>query len=352
MRVRGRGRGVEVSNVSGGATVPRGRGGAGGIRGRRNQSNERRNLRSSQAVTQGGGTVGDQVMSDPIVDNPTSSSSNVKCGLCDFQVGGDSIGCDKCSSWFHPSTLCTGLRALTLDCIANEGGEAIRFVCSKCRCAPQVSNSPSNSNDDGSTPISQLFQIVQSLAVTVTNLSKQVSVLLANSSQQPLACNNLINREDLYIEMREFEERKKRGKSVIVKGVDVGNENEFRDVFQELCNFTVGEHVAVEETFCINRERKMYRVKLQNKEAKISLLTNANKLKNSENFSRVYISRDLTYIQRQELSQKRAAARQADNPNFIPIGPIRDDFSRVPNTSIAQPTAMLASSQSELQNFH
>ena len=81
------------------------------------------------------------------------------------------------------------------------------------------------------------------------------------------------------------------------------------------------------------------------------MLTNANKLKNCENFSRVYISRDLTYIQKQELSQKRAAARQADNPNFIPIGSIRYDSSGVPNTSIAQATAMLAPSQPELQNF-
>ena len=48
---------------------------------------------------------------------------------------------------------------------------------------------------------------------------------------------------------------------------------------------------------------------MPSKEDKFNLLSNANKLKDHDTFKNVYLSRDLTYQQRQEMIARRAVAR-------------------------------------------
>ena len=337
--------------------VGRGRGGGRGATNSgvatRNSQNEASVMRRSMRSVQVGVAVGGQVSGDTnvLIGNQT------KCGLCESHVGGDSIGCDHCPSWFHPTTQCTGLKQASIDCILSEGGDAIRFICSKCRCSSrtQSGNLTVGGNDDV-TPLSQLYQIVQALTVSVTKLTQQVTTLINQPMNPPLQSEssanlNLISRESLYVEMREFEERKKRSNSIIIKGINAIDEVAFKNVLDEMCEELVGESLVIDDIFCINRDRNMYRVKVQNRERKTALLLNAKNLKNSQNFSRVFISRDLTYLQRQELARKRLASRQANNSNFTPIGPSTDGPSQMQSNLPVPAQVALSSSQPGVQDF-
>ena len=333
-RGRGRGRGATDSGVI-----------------TRNNQNKSSDVRRSMRSDQVGVAVGGQVSGDTNVLN----GNLTKCGLCESNVGGDSIGCNHCPSWFHPTTQCTGLKPASIDCILSKGGDAIRFICSKCRCSSrtQSGNSTVGSNDE-ETPLSQLYQIVQALTVSVTKLTQQVSTLINQPMNPPIQTEpsaNLISRESLYVEMREFEERKKRSNSIIIKGVDAIDNDAFKNVFDEICEELVGEPLVIDDIFCINRDRNMYRVKIQNRERKTALLLNAKNLKNSENFSRIFMSSDLTYLQRQELARKRQAFRQANNSNFTPIGPSTDGPSQIQNNLLVPAQVVLSSSQPGVQDF-
>ena len=104
-------------------------------------------------------------------DNPNEEVSN--CGMCStvVPVGTDAIGCDMCPLWFHPTPQCTGLSQSSIDCILNEGGDALRFVCAACRCNTSSGDRQSGGNNavHGDT-IGQLFQLIRGLAVTVAQL--------------------------------------------------------------------------------------------------------------------------------------------------------------------------------------
>ena len=41
-------------------------------------------------------------------DPGVGSGETHKCGMCCLMVGDDGIGCDRCSTWFHPSEMCLG----------------------------------------------------------------------------------------------------------------------------------------------------------------------------------------------------------------------------------------------------
>ena len=64
------------------------------------------------------------------------SSNTANCGLCKQEVGDDAIGCDACSDWFHPMPQCTGLTQTIINAIQEDGGNALTFKCSLCRCSP------------------------------------------------------------------------------------------------------------------------------------------------------------------------------------------------------------------------
>ena len=112
--------------------------------------------------------------------------SGVECGLCQSEslVGDDGIGCDQCSNWYHPTQQCTGLTKTSIQAIKRDGGNAIRFVCSKCRCEGP---SGGNSNAEMRESIAQLYQTVTALAASVTDLTRQLAslTLAGNTTSVP-----------------------------------------------------------------------------------------------------------------------------------------------------------------------
>ena len=221
------------------------------------------------------------------------------CQLCNEKVGEDAIGCDSCGRWYHPKTLCTGLSNRAITCIQEEGGQSIRFICSVCRCQPASTETGVVSQE----AFTQLYEMVKSLAQSVALLTTKIDQQI--SSPASTTPNPLSNRKDLFLEMHEFDERKKRKESLIVKGITASNSQEFTHIFNIVSRTIVDKVVTPDNIFKIPNQTNMFRIKIQNEELRKEILSNANKLRDNKNYKDVYISRDLTYQQRQEMKARR-----------------------------------------------
>ena len=277
----------------------------------------------------------------PTIPVPTGSSDigNELCGVCNLIVGNDGIGCDQCSHWYHPSTQCTGLKLNTITCIQEEGGDSIRYVCSECRCQPRVQNPASTANlpTPGSeltqNAMGQLFEMVKSIAQSVALLStKFESIISSNIVNSPHGQSGAVatsnnTRDSLFAEFHEFDERKKRKESVIVRGIEAANEAEFITIFGRISSVVLGRSIAPDNVVCINHQANLYRIKISDSETRRNILINAKKLKENNNYKNVFLSRDLTYLQRQDLRARRARQNVGNgslsNSNLEPIANVR-----------------------------
>ena len=170
--------------------------------------------------------------------------------------------------------------------------------------------------------MSQLFEMIRALAQSVALLTSKVN-LVTNSSQLASTPNNgFATRESLYTEFQEFEERKKRKDSLIVRGIVASNDDEFRAIFGRVSNIVMDTVLQPDNVYRIPSQSNMFRIKITDTEARRKILLNAKKLKDHENFKNVYISRDLTFVQRQEFRANRAQFNR--NPHHISGGPFVD----------------------------
>ena len=304
-----------------------------------------RDLRTRQTSISGSGETGAGEGSSLA---QSSMEVGYQCGLCDQQTGEDAIGCDKCSSWFHPKTDCTGLSSDAINIILTEGGEAIKFICGLCRCKPSSSKRTGPSNSDTSVALTQIFEIVKALAVNVAKMSEVMNRVCESGIQSRETSRAVgsesFGRRELYAELYEFEERKKRAKSIIVKGIEAANDNIFGTKFSQVCGSLIpGDSSEISgDVFCINREKKIFRVTLVSKDHKAELVSKAKSLKDHPEFSNVFISRDLTYKQRQELIEKREVSRsQSNNALLGPPSAILSGANSIPvlTPSIPAPSA-------------
>ena len=186
---------------------------------------------------------------------PVSLSSpepNVFCGLCNSTdpVSNEGIGCDNCDLWFHQAPSCSGLYQQAIDTIKEFGGDGIVFICTSCRC--RVSQAQTSSvHDEGS--IDQMFCVVKSLTESVAGFTSQVRKLLQNQAQVQYNPPNF-QREALYADFREFDERKKRRDSLIMRGVNVASGLEFVTLFERVSNVLTGSSLRPETVQCISSE--------------------------------------------------------------------------------------------------
>ena len=314
---RGRGRGLQSQNVHNPATTARNLRSQGPSSGTGQISG---NSSVPVGVALGGGSNG---------PNTTNSSSDDICGLCTNPVGNDSIGCDFCPRWFHPTTICTGLKQETIDYIEAGSDDGMCFKCSFCRCSGNDTDNNQTNSLEGGT-LGQLLEMIRALTINVTSLANQVSALsrspVVASDSSPNSDRVINTREQLYAELWEFEERRKRKESLIVRGTGSGPTTEFQQHFSALSSALTGAPVPVDDVYCISAERSMFRIKIRDSSMRSNLLRKARELKDHNLYSNVYISRDLTYKQRQDLRDKRLARtnglqsdqRQAVSPAIQP----------------------------------
>ena len=271
-----------------------------------------------------------QAPSDNIV-SMTSLIGQMNCGLCNSPTEDISLKCTYCERHYHPTTLCTGLKPLSIQCLLEEDSTALQYRCTSCRCS--VNQSPGASANQGGSDgqewkvaVGQVLEIVKALAtnmtqmsVTLNNQMQSIAIMppQAGASSQPTprdSAEEPVSKKELYTELWEFEERKKRASSVIVKGVEATNNHEFNDKFRVVYQFLLHSSPQITNTHCIDGAKKIYRVTFQNKTTRVDILREAKKLAESSHKD-IYISRDLTYTQRQELKARRAARTSSQQGN-------------------------------------
>ena len=139
----------------------------------------------------------------------------------------------------------------------------MNFVCDGCcAIAPPSTQLISATASDQATPdsdatspvtFSQLLHLVKSLSDAVAGLNEQVQLLVARQDSTPRLSSPSINgngvqREQLFVELREFDGRKKRKDSLIVRGLRVNSNDIFLSRFSVVCIFIIG-NVSTPDNF-------------------------------------------------------------------------------------------------------
>ena len=258
------------------------------------------------------------------------------CGMCGKKLDGHNIGCDKCQAWVHAIVMCSGLPQDVIRVLLEYDGGGIEYICTNCR-APKVSN-PENgrtaaphqaSKEQVPTElITQLFHSVKGMCVTISELSARLDSALGQlhrpgpqstppRQMPPMPDPDLGDSRNLIREeVREIQEQAKRRQSVIIRGLQASSPNEVSTKFGSLSETVFGSKVELSTVTPIQGHVDLYRAKILNEDHRKLVLENSRKLKSSQDYSHVFIRRDLTFKQREELKRRRAAAglQQPNNP--------------------------------------
>ena len=152
----------------------------------------------------------------------------------------------------------------------------------------------------------QLISIVGGLAGQVRGLLASTgSVVDARKTSGTVDRRSepVVARKEVMEEVREVYEREKRASSIILRGVGDINPQELSSLFEESCSYLGVGVVTLGEVHKVNNN--IYRAKIADREARLRLLNSAPKLNRSPDLKHIYIQRDLTFQQRQELFKRR-----------------------------------------------
>ncbi|KAK4325801.1 hypothetical protein Pmani_003634 [Petrolisthes manimaculis] len=83
----------------------------------------------------------------------------------------DAVACDRCSKWFHPTSMCMGIPDQLISGIQDYGGGGVLFVCTECR------SSGGSGEGVSASAFNQLFLTVKKLCETVQSFSGQVATM-------------------------------------------------------------------------------------------------------------------------------------------------------------------------------
>ena len=137
----------------------------------------------------------------------------------------------------------------------------------------------------------------------------------AGSSRMSGGAMEAENRAVFREEVRELMERDKRKESVIVRGISCAGEREFREKFAQVTGAVIGRSINPDSFFCIDQSKNLYRISILDSNLRKNLLDNAKNLKNNSDFRNVYLNRDLTFKQRQDLKTRRENLTRTVTPN-------------------------------------
>ena len=262
------------------------------------------------------------------------------CYMCNGLVSEGPIKCGSCTKIFHPSSQCTGLKPSTIQTLQEEDGVALQYRCTACRCQPVASGIETEGGDNGwRTAIGQVLEVVRSLATNMNQMSETINNVLhaqQNAAQTQPGPNIQtgeeapVTRKELYSELFEFEERKKRVSSIIVRGTEANNIAEFTTKFKSVHQHLLNVDPQIADIHCISQANKMFGVTYTDKASKVQIMSVAKNLASSAEYRNVFISRDLTLAQRNAIKASRAQRpgnrrRRSDRP---PDGAPNRDNSR------------------------
>lgn len=271
-----------------------------------------------------------------------AQSKLFSCVICNSQIDEDhdAVECDNCKEWTH--SRCSGIPKGVYKQLSNCSN--LLFRCNHCKSHPgPVQNTAPSLHD-----FTQLFNTVQSLATSVKTLHDDISLIKPliqeihtlrrevdniNTSLNQLPNHQLPSHTDLQETIREevleCREREKRLNSVIIRGVMCDSaelQTKFNDIVDHLLP---GNTIPLRDIIPI--KPGLARAKIMDMTQRRNLLSAAGNLRQSP-FPNVYITRDLTYKQREAKKKLRQSVVRGANRSAGP--------TTSPNTQPARPPAL------------
>lgn len=210
----------------------------------------------------------------------------------------------------------------------NLQGDGILSVCLKCRLDKQspVKEQDRVSNAD-TVAVGQLHEMVMTLCTTVKSLSEKLPKFIVQGqyqnvtsisdhstmqghSQNVMSISDPGSRLVIREEIREIHDRERRKHSIIVRGFPHSTVNDVNERFKDISKYLINQEISMSDVICVNQDRGIFRGKIVDPQIRRSLLLEARRLKESTNFRSVYLHKDLTYKQREELRSRCAGLRR------------------------------------------
>ena len=311
-------------------------------------------------------------MGKPDIVNP--------CSSCQGEVSPPFLCCKKCGLKVHNKQTCSGVAPRLASHLVGYTGDSIFFHCLSCKALQGVPNDGemkqtmqtlSMSVQRLSSLVEQQMEWKASLLPDLKDLKDSVSELLrwresfeevrqvATSPQltrdevRDIARSELATfaREELRAiardefgsiardELVELRERDKRRDSVVIRGLDYVNDLEFQALFDQLTLALVNKKIELSGITQLNP--RFIRARVLNRDDRVLLLSSTSALRTMSRFSSVYISRDLTYKQREDLRNRRLGGNQqssntpATGANSVPLVGSSVVPSQVPNRAVS-----------------
>ena len=268
------------------------------------------------------GTTTVSTQNEVEVPRPSPESPLPNCNFCCMSIQERSILCRGCNSPFHLDEICLGVKAEVLHVLADNRDGALSYNCCLCRLGEG-----SASADDGGAfkqllcSLGGLTRLVRGGGASllgpggVRNLgSSGSSESAAGSGNSALPAGRSVSRSEVMEQVRELRERDKRADSVVLRGLGDLDLDEVRRQFSRICEVLGLPDIVLAGLVRIGNHN-LYRGKVSSREQRQNLLARAPDLRNSDDFSGVYVNRDLTLLQRQELRDFRRE-RQGESSGF------------------------------------
>jgi hypothetical protein len=275
---------------------------------------------SKSMVSSGRGVTGAGV-GEICVDLAGVPKKSEVCAFCACAVSFEFVTCSDCGKFFHAAPQCVGLTEMMIRGLL-DGGKALTYHCTHCRYGHSNSHQKAEGKGDNSA-FDQLLVAVGALCAQVRMLTENFRALHAkplglggiDAASGKIQVNQMV-REEVF----EVQEQSKRRANVILKGFG-DDVNDAKTKFKEVSKQLINVEYELDDIVKVNGQSGMYRCKILNEEIRTEILLNAKKMKDIDRFKKVFIQRDLTYKQRQEMYKKRELFRsQAAGQSDIPVG--------------------------------
>ena len=256
------------------------------------------------------------------------------CIRCDTIVTDNQMAlyCELCCLWCHIKCL-----SISVSQYQALSSVTVPWFCKSCS---KLSRGVVSDVNQLKTKVSKIEENIaainskvadESLEITINALvAKAVDVALPLAVSEALqkipppeqtapitnqSLKSLEFRTVVYEQSREIIERDKRRQSIVVKGFGINPSNVQRS-FSEMTHTLLNSPIHLADIVVVNNE--MVRGKIFSEDKRRGILNCARDLKNHPLYSHVYINRDLTRQQRQEMYTRRQRLQLTQTPRNLP----------------------------------
>ena len=224
----------------------------------------------------------------------------IMCGLCQLPTDQVKVGCTNCGKFFHAEALCLGVSSAIISVLLSDQSGALAYQCCLCRMVQTGDRAW----------LLQLMRIVGALVRQTRMARVKDPIPTQRGDTSDVSCR----REEILAQVREVREREKRKDSIIVRGFRGISIAELPGQMRTICDLLDIPDVVLSDVHKIG-STDYFRARITDPVGRNQLLLKCHELRRSEEFFRVYINKDLTYQQRQDLRRKRNQANAVGTPD-------------------------------------